>query len=465
MDIISAINNEKLFKPIFKDIETWSSWIVLLKALFALKMSKPERILYQQCTGRQKSPKKPFREAVCICGRRSGKSFMASVIACFLALFFDYRQYLGPGERASIVIIAADRSQTRTIFNYISGILHSNEVFENCIETELKERISLNNRIDIEILTASHRTVRGRTIAAVLLDEAAFFYQEGARPDTEIYRALKPSTATIPSSLVLIISSPYAQTGLLYEMHKRFFGVDDPETMVWVADTLTMNPTLDKKIIERAVDTDPEAAESEWYARFRRDIAAFLSIEVIEACTVPGRYELPPLSDHHYRAFVDSAGGGGTDWMTLAIGHKDGEKMILDCIRAVPPPFDPFVVTEDFVKVLREYRCNSVEGDKYAGDWPSTAFGQHGIRYVPSTKTKSEIYLAAEPLFSRGQVELLDHKQLFDQLRNLERRTRRAGRDLVDHPLRGHDDVANSVCGALVNLGGSDGFFGGCDLG
>lgn len=464
MHIVDALTNEKLFKSALKDLKTWGAWIVFLRSLFALKMNKKEFTLYKRCTAREKPPKRPFREAVCICGRRSGKSFIASVIALYLSLFFDYSEYLNIGERASVVIIAADRGQARTIFNYISGILHSNPVLENSIVSELRERISLNNRIDVEILTASYRTVRGRTIAAVLMDEAAFFYQEGAKPDTEIYRALKPSTATIPNSVVLILSSPYMQSGLLYDMHKRFYGVDDLETLIWVADTLTMNPTISKTIIDRAMETDPEAAEAEWYAQFRKDLSAFLPLEVIESSIIKRRHELPVMVGPSYVAFCDPAGGGGTDSMTLAVAHKDKEVLVVDCIRAVRPPFDPFIVVEDFVKVLKEYRCTTVTGDKYTGEWCSTAFSNNGIRYLSSNKNKSEIYLAAEPLFSRGQVELLDNKQLFSELRSLERRTRRGGRDQVDHPLRGSDDLANAVCGALVNLSVNNSFFGMCDL-
>jgi hypothetical protein len=459
VNIVSAIESEKLFRPVFKDLKTWSAWIVLLKALFALEMTKDELALYQQCTARENPPEGPFKELTVICGRRSGKSFLASVIACYLALFFDYSSYLSVGERASVVIIAADRSQARVIFGYITGILHSNPVFEGCIEAELKERISLSNFIDIEILTASHRTVRGRSIVAVLLDEAAFFYQEGARPDTEIYRALGPATATFPISLILILSSPYAQTGLVYDKHKRFFGVDDPETLVWQASTLLMNPTIDKKIIDRDMETDAEAAQSEWYAQFRKDLSTFLSIEIIEDSIVKGRHELPVMAKTRYTGFVDPSGGGGRDSMVLAIAHNDNGTTILDCIREARPPFDPFVVTEDFAEVLKEYLCFSVTGDKYTGEWCSTAFANNGIRYLASDKTKSEIYLSAEPLFSRGQVELLDNDRLLNELRNLERRTRRGGKDQVDHPLRGTDDVSNAVCGALVKASGRDGGF------
>ena len=306
-------------------------------------------------------------------GRRGGKSRIAAIIATYLALFFDYSDCLSKGERGSIVIVAADRSQARVIFNYISGALRQ-PLFQGKILKETQWRIQLTNNIDIEILTASHRTSRGRTVVAALLDEAAFFHSEGARPDIEIYRALKPSMATIPNALMVIISSPYAQSGLLYDIHKMFFGKDDPEVLVWQADTRTMNPTINQKLIDRELEVDRESAESEWYAQFRKDLSSFLSIEVIENCIIKRRFELPFVPNQHYQGFCDPSGGGGQDSMTLAIAHKDDDVLILDCIRAVRPPFDPYDVAKDFSDTLREYHITEVTGDKYAGEW---FFSQH----------------------------------------------------------------------------------------
>jgi len=50
---------------------------------------------------------------------------------------------------------------------------------------------------------------------------------------------------------------------------------------------------------------------------------------------------------------------------------------------------------------------------------------------------------------SRGVV-LLDDDRMFRQLIGLERQTSRIGKDTVDHPRGGHDDVANAAAGALV---------------
>jgi hypothetical protein len=49
-----------------------------------------------------------------------------------------------------------------------------------------------------------------------------------------------------------------------------------------------------------------------------------------------------------------------------------------------------------------------------------------------------------------GAVDLLEHDRLVMQLTSLERRTARGGRDSIDHAPGAHDDIANSVAGALV---------------
>jgi len=49
-----------------------------------------------------------------------------------------------------------------------------------------------------------------------------------------------------------------------------------------------------------------------------------------------------------------------------------------------------------------------------------------------------------------GLVELLDNPHLIGQLCALERRTARSGKDSIDHPPNGHDDLANAAAGALT---------------
>src|SRR5215831_4986971 len=56
------------------------------------------------------------------------------------------------------------------------------------------------------------------------------------------------------------------------------------------------------------------------------------------------------------------------------------------------------------------------------------------------------------PVFTRGLARLPNYARLIRELRLLERRTHRSGKDTVEHPRNGHDDHANVVCGVLSLL-------------
>src|SRR5262249_42354438 len=134
--IVDALGDKNLFAPWFKKPETWAAWRVFLAVLFALPMTEEQLALYVQCTGRQDGPTTVAREAWLACGRRAGKSFMLALVAVFLACFHDYRKYLQPGERGTIVVIAADRRQARTIFRYVRGLLHNVPMLRHMIERD-----------------------------------------------------------------------------------------------------------------------------------------------------------------------------------------------------------------------------------------------------------------------------------------------------------------------------------------
>jgi hypothetical protein len=68
---------------------------------------------------------------------------------------------------------------------------------------------------------------------------------------------------------------------------------------------------------------------------------------------------------------------------------------------------------------------------------------------VHSGKTRSEIYQDTLPLINSGILALLDDRKLITQIGTLERRTSGRGRDVIDHPPGGHDDLANAALGAL----------------
>lgn len=454
INILDATRDPHLFGPWFRDPATWKAWTAFLASLWALPLTPEQLAVYQRCTGRQHPPSAPITSAYLVCGRRAGKSFMLALIAVFLACFHEWRQYLAPGERGTVMIVATDRRQARVIFRYIRGLLIGVAMLAGLIERETAESFDLTNSITIEVGSASFRSVRGYTIVAALCDELAFWPNDNsAEPDYEILDALRPGMATIPGAMLLCASSPYSRKGALWDAHRRHFGKDGDPILVWKAPTRVMNPTVPQSIIDEAIERDPASAAAEFMAEFRTDVQALLTREAVEACVALGIRERAPLSGTEYMAFVDPS-GGSADSMTLAIGHRADTTAVLDAVREVKPPFSPEGVVEEFAELLRQYRVDRVTGDRYAGEWPREQFRKRDIEYQLAEQPKSAIYQALLPAINSKQVDLLDNARLTNQLIGLERRTARGGRDSIDHAPGAHDDVANSVAGviSLINV-------------
>jgi hypothetical protein len=217
-----------------------------------------------------------------------------------------------------------------------------------------------------------------------------------------------------------------------------------------------MNPTLDLRVVEEAYADDPESAAAEYGGQFRTDISDFITRSVVEACTERGCYERLPArtAGLRYVAFVDAAGGSGSDSMTLAIACLHGVPT-LAAIREVRPPFQPDAVVGEFAALMKSYGISRAQSDKFAGDWPLQAFAKVGTKLEPSARPKSELYLELLPLLNGNRCALLDHQRLVSQLCGLERRTARSGKDSIDHgpTANAHDDIANAVAGALLLVG------------
>ena len=273
---------------------------------------------------------------------------------------------------------------------------------------------------------------------------------ESAAPDSELYNALLPGMSTIAQAQLFGISSPYAKAGLLYNKHRDHFGADKDDILVIQAPSHVMNPVLDTRDRDRQMIEDPARARAEWFGEFRDDLVAFIDPATVDRCVITGRAELRPVPGIKYIAAVDPS-GGSSDSMTLAIAHTEGDdRGILDFVGEWRAPFSPQQVVREIVDIVRRYNVASVVGDRYAGEWAREPFRNLGIEYQLSSMTRSEAYLTMLPAINSGKIELLDNLRLVSQLCALQRRTARSGKDSVDHPRGGHDDVINAAALALV---------------
>lgn len=292
--ILEAIDDPRIFGRWF-GASSWDSWRAFLAALFGLPMTPTQLALFQKHTGRITAPKQPYRECWTCTGRRAGKSLIAALVSVYLSVFRDYGKHLGPGEYLTGMVVSPDRKQSRVIRRFQGGFINAIPSLASLVVNEKRESLELSNHCVLETQTASSATLRGYTSHVIVNDEIAFLPTESsANPDEEILISERPCLASIPGSLLLSISSPYARRGELYRAFEKHWAKDGDDVLFWKASSLEMNPSLDPRVIAEAFERDPAIASAEWGGDFRSDCERLFTEEMLDAATDFDRPEILP---------------------------------------------------------------------------------------------------------------------------------------------------------------------------
>ncbi len=399
-----------------------------------------------------------------LCGRAKKNWKTADlVLACFYALFSD-----SPAG-SQVYIVANDEDQADDDLELARKLLKANASLDALVSPP---KAGLIERRDgdgfIQILPARDAVGQhGKTYRLLAVDEI-----HGYR-NWDLLEALAPDP-TRPDTQQWITSyaSLFHKPGVpLFDlMHAGKTGTDPRMLFSWYAADYTTDPDFAEAAPEDRANPSRESWGNPGYLdqqrrrlpshKFRRlhlnlpglpEGSAFQAEPIMDA-VARGISERAPVAGVEYRAFVDMSGGSSDD-AVLAIGHHDGEKVIID--RVVPqggaPPFDPRAAVARFVGVLREYGIATVTGDRYAGLTFVADFSTHGIAYELAGKSKTELYSALEPKLNAREIVLLDVAKLEQQLLGL---LWRGGR--IDHQPGEHDDFANAVAGVAELLAPAD---------
>jgi hypothetical protein len=155
------------------------------------------------------------------------------------------------------------------------------------------------------------------------------------------------------------------------------------------ATTRDMNASVPQAVVDEAYELDPASAAAEFGGEFRGDVQNWITREILEAYTIAGRHELPPVSGIPYLAFADPAGGSGGDSFTLAIAYRDrtSGNLVLSATREVMSPFNPSDALWELAKTLKLYGITRITSDRYAALWPIQAWKNAGITCEPSEES------------------------------------------------------------------------------
>ncbi|GAJ22207.1 unnamed protein product, partial [marine sediment metagenome] len=105
--------------------------------------------------------------------------------------------------------------------------------------------------------------------------------------------------------------------------YRNFYdqGFKVPDRLTAQAETLFMNPLVDRKFLEKEKKRDLDNYRREFKAEFAEKVEAFLSYElVVNSLKLAG--ELPFKSELQYFCGIDASGLAGRDKFSLAIAHE-----------------------------------------------------------------------------------------------------------------------------------------------
>jgi hypothetical protein len=205
--------------------------------------------MFKHFSGKPEYTPTLYSDASLCYGRRSGKSTtLAAGLAIYYATQFDYTPFLGTSPHATIPLISASKEQAGEVYAAIKAFfLRSPYLYETFLdgdisrfqeeysEEDIKKKgkitggvIKLNNRVLIKVMAADYSKVRGIAVPFAILDEVGFFGVEGndiKNTDKSIYEALAPALSQFQTvdgmALILKISSPNGQAGLMYEDYEN----------------------------------------------------------------------------------------------------------------------------------------------------------------------------------------------------------------------------------------------------
>lgn len=426
---------------------------VVLLAARGEELTEEQVALFERHAGRPwPGPGEPPGEVHVVAGRQSGKTgYLAPTLILHAALDPETVRELGAGYWRDVVLVAPTQRQARIAYQRIRGLVEGRAELKRYLRGEpTLHELEFEFGVRLGIWAAHGAHLRGTQPRLVLLDEACWLGIEGPRADQEIVEAVRPGMALVPGAQVVTISTPAWEQGYVWETWRR--RAEREDALVFQAASWELNPRFRQSFLDRERERDPDYFRREYGAEFVSTIQAYLPAASVEACVVRGRLQVAPVAEARYAAALDQ--GYRRDTFALAVGHREGGRVVVDRIRGWSPrrgqPVKLETLLPELLAELEPYRVHAVFGDQYAAEAFREVLRRDGLSYQERTFTsesKRDMYESLKALVVGGQVELLDHEASLRELRTLEARVAPSGAVKIEAP-RGagfSDDYADCL--------------------
>ena len=204
------------------------------------------------------------RKILC-CGRQTGKSTVAAILALHKAL-------TQPGS--TVLVVAPGERQAKLLFSKAAS-LYRQAGYPLPAHSERRTGLELSNRSVIEALPAVERTTRGYSVDLLVVDEAA------GVPDLD-YHGILPALIATQGEQVLL-STPRGKRGFFHEL---WHSADDWMRVMVRSDEVGRIRDEDLEVFRR---TMPEQFfRQEFYCEWLETEGSLFSYDDIEAALAAG---------------------------------------------------------------------------------------------------------------------------------------------------------------------------------
>lgn len=408
-----------------------------------------------------------------VCGGRGGKTYVLVALKLVHGMLVRDLSPLAAGQEAAATVVAPSERLRQEAVNYALGVMRSRPELaallrlprgtrpDDVVSTFGVFRRDFNRVVTFNAAPATRGgyAVRGYWHTDLCLDEAAFFRDHTYKiNDEEIMNAGTPRV--LPGGQTIIMSTPWAEAGLLYDLWAKNFG--NPQTaLVAHAPTLVLNDAdYTRKKVAAEYVRNPENAAREYGAQFvKGGTTVFFPPDLIEACvddSLDPDGVREPLPGDEVAAGVDL--GFVSDSTSLAVTHMSNGKLVLAQIREWRPEsgraLKPAATLREMRTEMLRHGISMAFADAHYIENAREVLGEADMTVVLAPPP-DEVYVRARQTMRSGCVRIPRHERLIRQLREVQGRPMPGGKMSVIQPRwakGGHGDLCSAFVLALWQL-------------
>jgi len=221
---------------------------------------------------------------------------------------------------------------------------------------------------------------------------------------------------------VLVLSTPYGDTGFFAELHKRARESEIPDAVAAHATTAEMNPTVDSEILAAEAARDPDSFRSEFLAEFLSPGDAYIDFN---------RFELgppdptPPSDGQGWVLGLDPAFAHDSFGYAVVGRSKATQGLLVVGAVAALPPEEDFTAALSQIATVAEFYKARIVTDQFSSVAICDFLRRRGFsvrQHAMSATSKTLIFQELRARLYDGSLPLPDDPPLVAEARRLRTR-------------------------------------------